>query len=504
MTPSPLAPNDPPLEALLQGALENTLDPAAHAALSDRLLRDEPFRDAYLRMMQLHAMLQWRTAAEAPIIARARAMGFTLHRDSLTPTRIGASPRSVWYLAAALFALAAALFFVFLPSTPNSELPTPRSNAPASFAILSDVSADAQFAGADAERSLGEELTAPIRLATGRAQIMFKSAAVVDLTGPCEFTMTGPNRGKLTAGRLAAYVRPEARGFTVDLPDGARIVDLGTAFDVTIHDADGYDIQVTAGRVLLERRGAESIQLDAGRHIRLSHSTIIELNGAIDLPLVNGDFESDPAPAEGATGWTIRSTAVNSRFWTMRGAGLGKVDPVAGQGPSKNFLTANRLALQPHAPADPSPVTTTASQRLDLSPYAADIDAAGATVAVTFWYASPAVEDDAFVSVEFFDSAGASLGSTTTPQLPKTDPNRWVAGSVADAKLAVPPHTRSLAIALIAKRTKFSETNISFDNVRAVLHSPAPDAVPATHPDARQDQSSHASDPTHSTKENPK
>ncbi|MBI1368502.1 MAG: hypothetical protein GC162_07585 [Planctomycetes bacterium] len=221
-----------------------------HIAASPAAARDAArFLLLHTTLTDLHALPANRAiSTEKPRIERVRSWELGV--------------RSVAAIAA-LLVIAAALFFVFLPSTPHSELPTPHSNPPASFAILSDVSNDAQFENTDGSLSLGSALTAPIKLTAGKAQLMFNSTAVVDLTGPCEFEMTGLNRGRLMRGDMNAFVPPAAHGFSVELHDGTRIVDLGTAFRV-IADARGQAVGVKQGRVELHPPVGAPLMLAAG------------------------------------------------------------------------------------------------------------------------------------------------------------------------------------------------------------------------------------------------
>ncbi|MBI1367932.1 MAG: hypothetical protein GC162_04685 [Planctomycetes bacterium] len=270
------------LLTLLAAHCDAAIDPASCARLDALLQSDPAARSIYLRYIALHAALARNQTLR---LKAASASAWRAADDSQTPTLSGASPRSVWYLAA-LIMLAAALLYVFLPSTPHSPLPAPHAAAPASYAILSDLSNDAAFA--DGERSLGEGLTAPIKLVSGKAQLMFQSTAVVDLTGPCELAMTGPNRARLMSGCLEAYCRPEAHGFTVDLPGGARVVDLGTAFTILV-EADGCArIAVDQGRVEV-RQGAASRQFVAGERLTL-------IDGRIDESGLFETFSGDQLP----------------------------------------------------------------------------------------------------------------------------------------------------------------------------------------------------------------
>ncbi|MBI1367923.1 MAG: hypothetical protein GC162_04635 [Planctomycetes bacterium] len=290
----------PLIDAWLDG--EISTDDAA--TLDAWIAADPSHAERFTTRANLHARLRTRyqtLRGEAP-----QATSASPHADAEP-----APGRSVWYAKgfrgqgsgfsfkaaiAALILIAAALLYVFLPSTPRSQLPVPHSNAP-SFAILSDLSDDATFA--DGERSLGADLTAPIRLIKGRAQIMFKSTAVVDLTGPCTFEMTGPNCGRLHAGKVSVLVRPEAHGFTLDAPDHVRIIDLGTAFRAEADETRGVEVAVTQGHVRIERTAhddapARQIELAVGDICRSRDPRFGgRMSVAHPIEVTNPSFEAD-------------------------------------------------------------------------------------------------------------------------------------------------------------------------------------------------------------------
>lgn len=144
---------------------------------------------------------------------------------------------------------------------------------------------NAQFAGETPQ--LGSALQpGVVHLQSGNAQIMFNSTAVVDLTGPCEFVMTGSNRGRLTAGRLEAYVPERAHGFTVDLPGGTRVTDLGTRFDINLEtgriDVHEGMIQITGVNLSGE------LKLHQGQSLVMGSEWML----LTPAPLVNGGFEA--------------------------------------------------------------------------------------------------------------------------------------------------------------------------------------------------------------------
>ena len=155
----------------------------------------------------------------------------------IEPTRTGAGAYRLWWAAsiAAVLALAASVWLINLNQQATVEDGPGASKA--NVATLTDLES-AVFIDSNEPMTLGKTLTSGlIGLASGRAQLMFESTAVVDLIGPCRFVTTGPNRGRLIRGRLEAYVPTAAHGFNVQLPGGVRIVDLGTRFMVEIDDA---------------------------------------------------------------------------------------------------------------------------------------------------------------------------------------------------------------------------------------------------------------------------
>ncbi|MBI1369427.1 MAG: hypothetical protein GC162_12330 [Planctomycetes bacterium] len=224
---------------LIERYCDGDISPADCDTLAALLSDDAEARRLYLDYLDLHGRLQW----------RVRGRGVATPAVTLAaPTLSRVARRSVGY-AAALVLIAAMIAVIFLSFNPKSAIQNPQS--PVSVALLSDLSADAQFAAGPV--SLGADLPpGRFALTRGKAQIAFRSGAVVDLTGPCEFEMTGPNRGRLDQGHLEAFVRPEAHGFTVDAPHGVRIIDLGTRFRVDADARIESRVQVLEGRVRIE------------------------------------------------------------------------------------------------------------------------------------------------------------------------------------------------------------------------------------------------------------
>ncbi|QNN23238.1 hypothetical protein HED60_13470 [Planctomycetales bacterium ZRK34] len=153
---------------------------------------------------------------------------------------------------AAVLALAAMIWLM----QPEPRAAAPEAVVATTVAMLTD-STRAVFADGQAPVMLGGELPPGVlQLESGMVQVMFKSGAVVDLTGPCTFDMTESNRGRLINGVLEAYVPPAARGFTIDVGHTLRVIDLGTRFRLTA-DNQQVQVQVDEGHVQVLRLGPD-------------------------------------------------------------------------------------------------------------------------------------------------------------------------------------------------------------------------------------------------------
>ncbi|QNN23596.1 hypothetical protein HED60_15360 [Planctomycetales bacterium ZRK34] len=235
-------PDDDDWIALALRCLSGEATPDDVASLNHRL-RDEP------RLLSLYAAL----AIEEQHL-----------RESLAPTATESGPagvtsystRTSHRLMIVKTVLATAAVFVLLVVAwvmTQQELPAPKAPsskaAPTTAGMLTDVD-QAVFGESAAPMVPGGALPPGlIKLASGRAQLMFNSMAVVDLVGPCEFEMVDSNRGRLAVGHAEVFVPEQARGFSIDLPDGIRVIDLGTRFEVDVDRAGRVVIQVIEGRV---------------------------------------------------------------------------------------------------------------------------------------------------------------------------------------------------------------------------------------------------------------
>jgi hypothetical protein len=142
----------------------------------------------------------------------------------------------------AVLATAALLLVIFNWS---GAYPSQDDNAPtiATLAYASHAS------WGNEERLLGDEFgKGKLRLEVGLARLDFRNGASVTLQGPAEFEIVSTDRMILSSGILTASIPESAVGFVVLTPT-MDVVDLGTAFGVSV-GADGEtDVCVFEGEV---------------------------------------------------------------------------------------------------------------------------------------------------------------------------------------------------------------------------------------------------------------
>src|SRR5690606_34293963 len=88
-----------------------------------------------------------------------------------------------------------------------------------------------------------------LEMESGRVELTLSQGVTLQIDGRSRWAIEAGNRATLHLGRMVAKVPPQAVGFTVDTPT-ARVVDLGTEFEVVVNDAGNSSIHVMQGEVL--------------------------------------------------------------------------------------------------------------------------------------------------------------------------------------------------------------------------------------------------------------
>ncbi|MBI1367964.1 MAG: DNRLRE domain-containing protein [Planctomycetes bacterium] len=242
---------------------------ADFAAMEQKLADDAEARAEYRRYMNMHATLRRFSHA-----ATARPI------RSAAPRAVASTRWRSWAGAlAAMIIIGAGLTVTLLSDQATRKTPTMERVQPLSLgsvAVLSDASPDARFDASTTARGTGLDLSEGVlSLESGTAQVMYRTGARIELTGPCAFELSGANAGRLRAGRIVAHVPQTALGFTVQT-DRFDVVDLGTQFGVDLTH-DGEQVQVFEGHVMIRTHGGAMQTLDAGQRCRITTAGVAQL-----------------------------------------------------------------------------------------------------------------------------------------------------------------------------------------------------------------------------------
>ncbi len=151
-----------------------------------------------------------------------------------------------------------------------------------------------------------------ILIERGRAEIQFKSGAIMEAEGPAAIGIDTPMRAFLDFGKVAVYAPESARDFVV-ATESMEVVDLGTRFEVAVDlESRESNVSVIEGLVDLHlgSRGTErKIQpLDAGSAARVdAFGKIVEITNEFasrqkseeESPQLFGSWSFDELNAEG-------------------------------------------------------------------------------------------------------------------------------------------------------------------------------------------------------------
>ena len=154
-------------------------------------------------------------------------------------------------VAGAVLATAASLF-IFIPFPDTQSQRNNDSPAIARLAYASHAKWGIK------ERSQGDRFDkGKVHLETGLARLDFCNGATVTLQGPAEFEIVSPDRTVLSSGILTASVPDSAVGFKVLTP-AMDVVDLGTAFGVSVGGNGETDVCVFEGEVEVSRTDSKN------------------------------------------------------------------------------------------------------------------------------------------------------------------------------------------------------------------------------------------------------
>jgi ferric-dicitrate binding protein FerR (iron transport regulator) len=212
------------IESLIDKAINETASNGELAELEQYLLGDPFARERYLNAVNMHAALRRQ---------------FSSHGVSMTPELPREPWRKKWMALTIGVATAACLMLVA-----GTIYHFRTSQSPAVIAETVGAYSDSGVAYAS-----GETLhSGPLTVSRGIVRLDFSSGARVAVEGPAQLELVDEMRLVLHRGVVTATVPESASGFVIDT-DSAHVVDLGTAFGVSVSDAGLTDVCVFEGEV---------------------------------------------------------------------------------------------------------------------------------------------------------------------------------------------------------------------------------------------------------------
>lgn len=251
MTPEQV--RDSAFDLLMATLAERPLSETESQHLEQLLIDNPEYREVYARYLCVVAMLH-RTSAVPSSIEGFDAPASPTPRSGRRPGRRGSRRplfRKVSLLAVAAVMVFAAVVAISVLVSVGVKARRAAASGPAVATLVDAVDAtwDPPTSGPMLPASIGSQLpSGNFKLRSGTVHLAFASGAQITLTGPAELALNSPMHAFLREGKLVAHVPPSAHGFTIAAP-GCAVIDLGTAFQMTVAPDRGALVRVLEGRV---------------------------------------------------------------------------------------------------------------------------------------------------------------------------------------------------------------------------------------------------------------
>lgn len=244
--------------------IERYFDGDLAAAQMDQLVQWIGAEPAHAQRFMRHA------AFHSSLRMRIQDSGFRVQEKSVRRWELGV--RS-WVAAAALVGLAVGTWLILriASSTPQSELRTPQLRTVAT--LVSNGDAVGEFGPLVSGQELVPQM---IHTTTGETNFLLSSLTSVTLTGPVQMRLDSPMHVTMRRGIATFRCPPGAIGFTVELPDGSSVVDLGTEFCVDANADGSTEVWVYVGSTRVTTWSNETRTLIAGDGVGVKEGRFIE------------------------------------------------------------------------------------------------------------------------------------------------------------------------------------------------------------------------------------
>ena len=262
--------DDRSLSVLIQDMLDGVLDDDQRADLLKRVESDDVARKLYLDQIATHTALRAVLADCLPqkVSTPEKVNGAT--RLPVVSKSRSPAVAMIASMAATIVLLVCGLVYlsIGLPNPPTTQ----SVDSPHIAVVTQSVGAYDGDVAIDSGRQV---MSGQLRLDRGLVRLDFVSGASVVIDGPATIEVVDEMRMILLSGIITATVPESAIGFVVDT-DTAHVVDLGTAFGVSVGDDGTTDVCVFDGEVTVRRKGSAASQpalVREGEAVRASASS---------------------------------------------------------------------------------------------------------------------------------------------------------------------------------------------------------------------------------------
>ncbi|NWK55373.1 hypothetical protein HW115_07105 [Verrucomicrobiaceae bacterium N1E253] len=210
----------------------------------------------YMQALMTETSLELEDPLPAPLTPRQSSSG-SPSTDNITPH---ASKKTTWMLPAAA-CLATALTLAYFLTRGNHTDPSTITES-SSVATITDTNILADEAGLRIGALVNQgELTIPKGAEIGLAM---RGGARLDINGPANLRIDGPDQVFLHKGRVKTYAPEYAHGFVINTNEG-KVVDLGTRFVTSTGTHLGTEIHVIEGLVKAKASNDQKTSFIAGQ-----------------------------------------------------------------------------------------------------------------------------------------------------------------------------------------------------------------------------------------------
>ncbi|QNN21933.1 hypothetical protein HED60_06495 [Planctomycetales bacterium ZRK34] len=245
------------MDTIIEQYFDGDVSAAQMAELSQWIQADSAHAERFMRTAAFYNSLQARLLEQEPEA--------TIERSTLRLRVMGSA-----FAAAALIAMALTAWFILQPEPATLETkPAARPVA----TLVSTGDAIGEFGPLVSGQDLLPQM---IQTNRGETSFLLASLTTVTLHGPVQMRLDSPMHVTLLSGIATFRCPPEARGFTVALPDGSNIVDLGTEFCVDANLDGSTEVWVYVGSTQVTTTAKEASMLVAGEGVCIRDGRLAE------------------------------------------------------------------------------------------------------------------------------------------------------------------------------------------------------------------------------------